>query len=67
VRSQGTLLTAPSPPDTASRRYYVSALVDMLHKAGKEDERDGREADKPDKKKQADKEAERLEGTTGTT
>jgi hypothetical protein len=26
----------------------------MLHKAEKEDERDGRDADKPDKKKQAD-------------
>jgi murein DD-endopeptidase MepM/ murein hydrolase activator NlpD len=54
-----TLLMAPSPPDTASRRYYVSALMDMLHKAEKEDERDERDADKPDKKKQADSKKQR--------
>src|SRR5215210_696418 len=41
--------------DPASRRSYVWALVDMLRKAEKKNERDGRDADTPDKKKQTDK------------
>ena len=50
-----TLLKDPSPPDPASRRSYVSALVDMLRKAEKKDERDEQGADTPDKKKQKDR------------
>ncbi len=50
-----TLLKDPSPPDPASRRAYVSALVDMLHEAEKKNEHDGHDADTPDKKKQTDK------------
>lgn len=49
----------PSPPDPASRRSYVSALMDVLRKAEKKNERDGRDAGTPDKKKQADKEKEK--------
>lgn len=44
----------PSPQDPASRRSYVLALKDMLRKAEK-NERDGRDAGAPDKKKQTDK------------
>ena len=46
----------PSSPDPASRRFYVSALMDVLRKAETKNERDGRDADTPGKKKQADKE-----------
>jgi hypothetical protein len=52
------LLTNPSPPDLASRRSHVSALMDMLRKAEK-NERDGRDAGAPDKKKQTDKEKQK--------
>jgi hypothetical protein len=52
------LLTNPSPPDPASRRSHVSALMDMLCKAEK-NERDGRDAGAPDKKKQTDKEKQK--------
>jgi hypothetical protein len=47
------LLTDPSPPDPALRRSHVSALMDMLRKAEK-NEGDGRDTDAPDKK-QTDK------------
>jgi hypothetical protein len=62
------LLTDPSlpdpasPPDLTSRRSYVSAFMDMLRKAqkkNKRDERDGRYAGAPDKKKQTDKEKQK--------
>lgn len=51
-----TLLQDPSPSaGPAPRRSYVSVLVDMLRKAEKKNERDGRDADTPDEKKQTDK------------
>ena len=58
ARIQNLLLdpsASSSPPDLASRRSYISTLIDMLRKAEKKDGRDGRDADKPDKKKQTDK------------
>ncbi len=45
------LVKDPLPTDPASRRSYVSALMNMLHKAEK-NERNGRDAGVPDKKKQ---------------
>ncbi|MCA1716497.1 MAG: peptidoglycan DD-metalloendopeptidase family protein [Actinobacteria bacterium] len=54
-----TLLKDPSPPDPASRRSYVSALMEVLRKAEKKNEHDGRNAGAPDKKKQADEEKQK--------
>jgi len=53
------LLKDPSLPDPAPRRSYVSAFMDMLRKAEKKNERDGRDAGAPDKKKQTDKEKQK--------
>ena len=44
----------PSLTDTASRRYYLANLVDMLHEA-EEYERDGRDAGAPEKKQRKPK------------
>jgi hypothetical protein len=52
------LLTDPSPPDPASRRSHVSALMDALRKSEK-NEGDGRDTDAPDTKKQTDKEEQK--------
>jgi hypothetical protein len=52
------LLTDPSPPDPVARRSHVSALMDVLRKAEK-NEGDGWDTDAPDKKKQTDKEKQK--------